>query len=84
MSIGITQIYVIDGGSKDATKEMIESNSDLISKWISEPDEGIYDAMNKGIELASGEVIDSSKINSAGWQASYDLEQGIKKHTKTS
>jgi glycosyltransferase involved in cell wall biosynthesis len=45
---------VIDGASTDGTKEYIGQNNDLISKYISEPDNGIFDAMNKGIKLATG------------------------------
>jgi len=47
---------VIDGDSIDGTKEFI-SKSPLISKWISEKDSGIYDAMNKGIKMASGRYV---------------------------
>jgi glycosyltransferase involved in cell wall biosynthesis len=46
---------VIDGGSTDGTLEIIEKYQDKISYWISEPDKGIYDAMNKGIHAAKGE-----------------------------
>lgn len=58
-----SQIYndieyiVIDGGSKDRTIEIINANQSEINKLISEPDLGIYDAMNKGINLSSGEII---------------------------
>ena len=48
---------VIDGDSSDGTKEVLGKYNDQIAKWISEPDEGIYDAMNKGIKLAAGDVI---------------------------
>ncbi|NEN25730.1 glycosyltransferase [Cryomorpha ignava] len=48
---------VIDGGSKDATMEIVKSFSDVVSKSISEPDKGIYDAMNKGIALAEGKYV---------------------------
>jgi glycosyltransferase len=51
------EYIVIDGGSTDATKEILKNNGDVVSYWISEPDRGVYDAMNKGIELASGDVI---------------------------
>lgn len=51
------EYIVIDGGSKDGTQEIVESYGDKISKFISEPDEGIYDAMNKGIRNATGDVI---------------------------
>ena len=46
---------VIDGNSKDGTKEWLEKNT--LANWISEPDGGIYDAMNKGIDKASGEYL---------------------------
>ncbi len=46
---------VVDGDSADETVELIKSAGDVVSKWISEPDCGIYDAMNKAIRLASGE-----------------------------
>lgn len=59
----ITQTYpsreyiVIDGGSSDGTLEILGRFDDSIDYWISEPDKGIYDALNKGIELAHGEWI---------------------------
>ncbi len=48
---------VIDGGSTDETLGVIRRHQDKIAKFISEPDRGIYDAMNKGLGLATGEVI---------------------------
>lgn len=48
---------VIDGGSTDKTLEIINSHRDNIGKIISEPDKGIYDALNKGIKNATGEII---------------------------
>ncbi len=47
---------IIDGGSTDGTMELVAANPHL-NKVISEPDRGIYDAMNKGIRLADGDVI---------------------------
>lgn len=48
---------VIDGQSTDGTLDYIKANEDLIDQWISEPDQGIYDALNKGIAMANGDVI---------------------------
>jgi glycosyltransferase involved in cell wall biosynthesis len=49
------EYIVIDGGSTDGSKELIEKYQDKISYWVSELDKGIYHAMNKGILLAQGE-----------------------------
>ncbi len=51
------EYIVVDGLSKDNTVEIIQKNEGVISKWISEKDNGIYDAMNKGIAMATGDVI---------------------------
>lgn len=48
---------IVDGNSTDDTVDIIKKHSSSISKWISEKDKGIYDAMNKGIEMATGEII---------------------------
>lgn len=48
---------VVDGGSTDGTLELIEKHREKITKWVSEPDEGLYSAMNKGISMATGDVI---------------------------
>ena len=48
---------IVDGGSTDGTLEAVDRYRDRITKFISEPDKGIYDAMNKGLCLASGEVV---------------------------
>lgn len=51
------EYIVIDGGSSDGSKEYIEENSDKIAYWISETDNGVYHAMNKGIKKANGEYL---------------------------
>lgn len=51
------EYIIIDGGSSDGTLEVVEEYKDRISVLVSEPDEGIYDAMNKGIRLATGDVV---------------------------
>ena len=51
------EYIVIDGGSIDGSAAYIESQSDKIDYWVSEPDNGIYNAMNKGIAKATGEYL---------------------------
>jgi glycosyltransferase involved in cell wall biosynthesis len=51
------QYIIIDGGSKDKTVDIIKKYSDKISFWQSEPDKGLYDAMNKGIKAATGDYL---------------------------
>lgn len=48
------EFIIIDGGSTDGTVEIIDKYQKHINYWISEPDNGIYDAMNKGIKISSG------------------------------
>lgn len=48
---------IVDGGSKDGTVETIRRYGDRLALWISEPDSGVYDAWNKGLQLARGEWI---------------------------
>lgn len=51
------ETIIVDGKSKDGTVDIIRKHEGAISKWVSEPDGGIYDAMNKGVRMASGEWI---------------------------
>ena len=48
---------IIDGGSTDGSEELIEANKEYINYWVSEPDKGIYSAMNKGIKVANGNYL---------------------------
>lgn len=51
------EYIVIDGGSTDGTVDIIKQYASGISYWVSEPDKGIYDAMNKGLQKATGDYV---------------------------
>lgn len=51
------EYLVIDGGSTDGSIAYLESQTDKITYWVSEPDKGVYNAMNKGIAKATGEYL---------------------------
>lgn len=63
------EYIVIDGGSTDNTLEIIKKHEQHISRWISEKDNGIADAMNKGVKMATGDLI--GFLNADDW-----LEEG--------
>ena len=67
------QYIMVDGGSKDGTADIIKKYSEKISVWISEPDKGQADAVNKGLKFATGDII--------GWINSDDtyLEGALEK-----
>ena len=66
------EYIIIDGLSTDGTQKIIEQYLDCIAYFISEKDNGIYDAMNKGIRKASGDII--GIINSDDWYAEDAVE----------
>ena len=51
------EYIIVDGGSTDNTMDIVRANQDVIGKWVSEPDKGLYDAMNKGIMMAGGDYL---------------------------
>ena len=51
------EYIIVDGGSSDGTLKIIEKYQNDIARYTSEPDRGIYDGLNKGVELATGDVI---------------------------
>lgn len=73
---------IIDGGSTDGSKDLIIQHRDRINYWISEPDNGIYHAMNKGISVADGEYL--LFLNSGDWLFSNNIIEKIYSHLNTS
>lgn len=67
------EYIIVDGGSKDGTLDIIKKYEDEIDYWQSEPDKGIYDAMNKGIRLATGDYI--CLLNADDWFENYACER---------
>jgi glycosyltransferase involved in cell wall biosynthesis len=72
-SIDVEHI-LIDGGSKDGTLGIAEANSHHLALVVSEPDQGVYDAMNKGIRRATGEIIGILNADDV-----YDSDQTLSK-----
>ncbi len=53
----LCEFVVVDGASTDGTVELLRDSADAVDRWLSEPDAGIYDALNKGVRLARGRWI---------------------------
>ena len=74
------EYIVVDGGSTDKTLEIIEKYKNQIDIVISEPDKGIYDAMNKGVRTANGELV--GILNSDDFYANSSVIENISKNIK--
>jgi glycosyltransferase involved in cell wall biosynthesis len=75
------EYIIVDGRSTDDTLDIIQKYKHAIDYWVSEKDKGIYNAMNKGIELCSGEII--GIINSDDYYAKDALEYVVNVYKKT-
>lgn len=72
------EVIVVDGGSKDNTMEIVKEYEERFEgrlKWISEPDRGLYDAMNKGLAMATGDVV--GILNSDDFYTSNDVLERV-------
>ena len=72
---GNIEYIIIDGSSSDNTLDIIRNYADVIDKWISEKDGGMYDAINKGLRLATGDII--GILNSDDFLASNETISNI-------
>lgn len=72
------EYIIIDGGSTDGSKEYIESKDKNLAYWVSEPDKGIYHAMNKGIDQATGDYV--LFLNSGDWLVGAEIVDVISKN----
>ncbi len=70
------EYIIVDGGSTDRTPDIIGKYGGTVAKWVSEPDRGIYDAMNKGIKMSSGEII--GIVNSDDWYERDTVERVVR------
>lgn len=69
------EYIVIDGGSNDGSVDVIKEYADYIDYWVSEPDKGIYNAMNKGVQAAHGEFCQF--LNSGDWYDSNIVVEAV-------
>lgn len=69
------EYVVIDGGSKDETPKIVAEYGHKITKFVSEKDNGIYDAMNKGIKMATGDIV--GILNSDDFYISEDILSSV-------
>lgn len=82
------EYIIVDGSSSDGTVDIVNNNSEVVTIFISEPDNGLYDAMNKGIAMATGDLVgilnsdDTFKSNTvleelAQFHTSNDLDASV-------
>ena len=69
------EYIIVDGASKDKTLSIIDRYKDHIAKVTSEPDKGLYDAMNKGIRLATGDYLCISYVCAVFRPGNADMEK---------
>lgn len=74
------EYIVIDGGSTDGSVDVINEYADKINYWVSEPDKGIYNAMNKGIVKATGEYLQF--LNSGDWLCDNEVIEKVSQEIK--
>ena len=75
------EYIIIDGGSIDGTVDIIKKYADRLTCWVSEPDNGIFDAMNKGISATTGDYINF--MNAGDKFASPDVLEAITSHIQS-
>lgn len=73
---GDIEYIVVDGGSSDGTLDILRRYDESISYWVSEPDDGTYDAINKGISMATGSLV--GIVNSESWYLPHAVEEVVK------
>jgi len=71
------EYIIVDGGSSDGTLDLVRRYWDRLDLWVSERDKGIYDAMNKGIAMATGDVV--GILNSDDFYSSHDVINQVMK-----
>lgn len=74
------EYIIIDGGSTDKSLDIIKKYNNALDYWLSEKDNGIYDAMNKGLKFISGDII--GIINSDDWYNSDSIDNVVKLHLR--